>query len=68
MLLANLVAWPIAWFYLSDWLQLFAYRVDLEWMYFVLPGLMAVTIAWLTVAGQAWRVARRKPINALRYE
>jgi putative ABC transport system permease protein len=68
VLLANLIAWPLAWLYLRDWLQLFAYRVDLAWVYFALPGAAAVLIAWLTVAGQAWKAARANPIHALRYE
>jgi putative ABC transport system permease protein len=66
VLLANLLAWPVAWLYLSDWLQSFAYRVELGWAYFVLPGLVAISIAWITVAGQAWKVAKANPIHALR--
>jgi putative ABC transport system permease protein len=68
VLLANLVAWPLAWLYLADWLQLFAYRVELNWMHFMIPAVLAIAIAWITVAGQALRVARDNPINALRYE
>ena len=68
VLLANLVAWPLAWLYLEDWLQLFAYRVELNWMHFMIPAVVAIAIAWITVAGQALRVARDNPINALRYE
>jgi putative ABC transport system permease protein len=68
VLLANLVAWPLAWLYLEDWLQLFAYRVELNWMHFMIPAVAAIAIAWITVAGQALRVARDNPINALRYE
>jgi len=68
VLLANLIAWPLAWLYLTDWLQLFAYRVELEWVYFVLPAGLAITIAWITVATQAYFVARTNPIYALKHE
>ena len=68
VLLANLIAWPLAWLYLEDWLQLFAYRVELNWVHFMIPAVLAIAIAWITVAGQALRVATDNPINALRYE
>ena len=68
VLLANIIAWPLAWLYLNDWLQLFAYRVELSWVHFMLPAGLAIGIAWITVAGQALRVATDNPIKALRYE
>ncbi|HMB61191.1 MAG TPA: FtsX-like permease family protein, partial [Xanthomonadales bacterium] len=68
VLLANLLAWPIAWLFLSNWLQFFAYRVDLTWVYFALPALIAAAVAWVTVASQAWSVARQNPVHALRHE
>jgi putative ABC transport system permease protein len=68
VLIANLIAWPIAWYYLHDWLQGFAYRIPLNPLYFVGAGLAAVVIAWITVLSHALRVARANPIHALRYE
>lgn len=68
VLLANLLAWPLAWMYLDDWLQLFAYRVELNFLHFLLPASLAIFIAWVTVAGQALRVAMDNPIKALRNE
>jgi putative ABC transport system permease protein len=68
VLLANLVAWPAAWFYMNNWLQDFVYRIDLNPMLFLFPGVMALIIAWITVASQAWFVARNNPIHALHYE
>jgi putative ABC transport system permease protein len=68
VLLANLIAWPLAWYYLRDWLQGFAYRIDLNPLYFVGVGLAALLIAWVTVFTHAWRVARANPIHALRHE
>jgi len=68
ILIANLIAWPIAWYYLHDWLQGFAYRIPLSPVYFAAAGLAALLIAWATILAHAVRVARANPINALRYE
>jgi putative ABC transport system permease protein len=68
ILIANLIAWPIAWYYLHDWLNGFAYRISLSPLYFVGVGVIALVIAWLTILGHALRVARANPIHALRYE
>jgi putative ABC transport system permease protein len=68
VLIANLVAWPIAWFYLHRWLESYAYRISLNPLYFAAAGLAALVIAWITVAGHAVRVARANPVHALRYE
>jgi len=68
VLLANLIAWPLAWFYLSSWLEGFAYRISLSPLYFLAIGAGAMVIAWGTVFAHAWRVARANPVHALRYE
>jgi len=68
ILVANLIAWPIAWYYLHDWLNSFAYRITLSPLYFVGVGVVALLIAWITILGHALRVARANPIRALRYE
>ena len=68
ILIANLISWPIAWYYLHDWLNGFAYRISLSPLYFVGVGVIALVIAWLTILGHALRVARANPIHALRYE
>jgi len=68
VLIANAIAWPIAWFYLHDWLQGFAYRITLSPLYFLGAGTVALIIAWATVFAHALRVANANPINALRYE
>jgi putative ABC transport system permease protein len=66
--LANLVAWPIAWLAMSQWLQNFAYRIDLGWWMFALAGGAALLIALLTVSTQALKAALANPVEALRYE
>jgi putative ABC transport system permease protein len=68
VLWANLIAWPVAWVVMSNWLKGFAYHVDLKPGFFVLSAAVVVTIAWLTVSAQAVIAARAKPIHALRYE
>ena len=68
VLIANLIAWPIAWYYLHGWLQGFAYRIPLSPLYFLGAGAVALLIAWITVFSHARRVAGANPINALRYE
>ena len=66
--IANLIAWPIAYYAMHRWLQDFAYRIDLEIWAFVLSGFLALFIALTTVSYQAWKVARTNPVDALRYE
>ncbi|HEV2866863.1 MAG TPA: ABC transporter permease [Allosphingosinicella sp.] len=68
VVVANLIAWPIAWWVMRDWLNTFDVRVDLGPTPFALAGLLALGIAIGTIAGHAIRVARMNPINALRYE
>ncbi len=68
VLVANVIAWPLAWYYLRDWLQGYAYRITLNPLYFLAAGLVALTIAWATVIAHTWLTARANPIKALRYE
>jgi putative ABC transport system permease protein len=68
VLIANAIAWPIAWYYLRGWLQGFADHIALNPAYFVGAGLGALVIAWATILTHALRVARTNPIHALRYE
>ena len=68
VVIANLIAWPAAWWLMRDWLNGFDARIDLGFGPFVIAGAMALLIAAATVAGHAFRVARANPIHALRYE
>jgi putative ABC transport system permease protein len=68
VLVANLIAWPLAWYYLQGWLQGFAYRIVLNPGYFAAIGMAAMLLAWATILSHALRVARANPIHALRYE
>ncbi|MDT8757126.1 ABC transporter permease [Sphingomonas psychrotolerans] len=68
VVLANLIAWPVAWWAMREWLNTFDLRIALTPGPFVLAGLLALAIAIATVSGQSLRVARTNPIHALRYE
>jgi putative ABC transport system permease protein len=68
VLIANALAWPVAYFAMQRWLSGFAYRIELGPFVFVASGLLAFAVAALTVAAVASRAARAKPIDALRYE
>jgi putative ABC transport system permease protein len=66
--IANLIAWPVAWYAMNKWLQDFAYRIDLTIWPFLLSGILVLVIALITVSWQAIRAARANPVEALRYE
>jgi putative ABC transport system permease protein len=68
ILIANIIAWPIAWYLMTKWLDGFAYRTDLHWWVFLLAGSAALSIALLTVGIQAIKAATANPVKSLRYE
>lgn len=68
VLIANVIAWPAAWLILNWWLSSFAYHVDVAPWTFVAAGAGALVIALTTVFVHALKVARAKPVGALRYE
>lgn len=70
VLLANLIAWPAAYYFMNDWLNRFAYKAPFaEWAWlFIASAVAALAVAWLTIALQAGRAASAWPVFALRYE
>ena len=68
VLLANMLAWPVAWWFMRRWLDGFAYRIDLGPAPFLAAGLGAIAIAIATTAFHAVQAARSRPVAALRYE
>ncbi|MGF7217204.1 putative ABC transport system permease protein [Spirosoma lacussanchae] len=68
VLLAIALASPVAWYAMNRWLQDFAYKIDVEWWVFALAGLIAVTIALLTVSFQSVKAALTNPVTSLRSE
>jgi len=68
VLVSNIVAWPLAFFGMSRWLENFAYRIRIKPDLFVLAGLMTMAVALATVAFHAVRAARTNPVDSLKYE
>ena len=68
IIIANLLALPIAWYVMRQWLQNFAYRINSGWWIFLLAGSMALVIALLTVSYQSLKAALANPVESLRYE
>ncbi len=66
--IAIVLATPLAYWAAGKWLQDFAYRVELSWWVFASAGMVAVVIAFMTVAAEAWRSARANPVKSLRSE
>ena len=66
--IAFVIACPIAYITMDNWLQKFAFKTDLSWWLFALAGIVAMVIALVTVSGQTFTAARRNPIEAFRYE
>ena len=70
VLIANIIAWPVAWYVMSGWLEGFQYRLGggYIWVMALVAGVLALLVSWATVASRAIRVAQTNPIRALRYE
>jgi len=68
VLLANIIAWPVAYFAMHRWLQNFAYRISIEWWMFLLAAVLVLVIALCTVGFQAVKAALANPSESLRYE
>ena len=66
--MANLIAWPAAWWAMQVWLRNFAYRVPLTPWPFLFSGIGVLAVAWLTVSWQSFRAASSNPVDTLRYE
>jgi len=68
VLVAFVIASPLAWFTLHIWLSNFVYKTELSWWIFLLAGILAFGIASITINWQSWKAATRNPVDALRYE
>jgi putative ABC transport system permease protein len=68
VILANVIAWPIALYVMSKWLENFAYRTDIKLWTFVLAAVLALLIALITITFQVIRAAMANPVDSLRYE
>ena len=59
---------PVANYLISEWLQNFAYRVEIQWWLYALPGIMVLIVAGFSVSRITWKAARQNPVDSLRYE
>jgi putative ABC transport system permease protein len=68
VIVANIIAWPVAYFALNKWLQSYAYKTNVAFWSFILSGVIALLIALLTVSYQSIKAALANPVDSLRYE
>jgi ABC-type antimicrobial peptide transport system permease subunit len=68
VVIANILAWPLAYYFINSWLQNFAYRTSINWLFFILSGILSLLIALFTVSIQSAKAATANPIESLRYE
>lgn len=68
VLIAFVLAAPLAYYAAQQWLQEFAYRIDPDWIIFILSGILALLVAWLTVGYQSYQAAAANPVDSLRNE
>jgi len=66
--IANLLAWPVAYYFINAWLQSFVYRIGIGWIFFLTAGVSAAAIAFLTVIARTVKAALANPADSLRYE
>jgi putative ABC transport system permease protein len=68
VLIANIIAWPIAFYIMTNWLEDFAYRINFPYWILFASALIAMFIAIITVISQALKAANSNPVNSLKYE
>lgn len=70
VIISNVIAWPLAWYFMNDWLGNFAYSIDImeHWWIFILSALLSVAVAILTISWQALKAALTNPVDAIKYE
>lgn len=68
ILVANLIAWPVAWYFTDQWLNTFAYRIESNFLLYILSGAAAIVIALVTVSMQTIKAAMSNPSETLRSE
>ena len=68
VLLANLIAWPVAYYVMGAWLQGFARRIELDWWMFAGAATLTLAVAVAAVSMHTWVMAGARPVEALRYQ
>ena len=68
VIIANIIAWPLVYYFINVWLQNFAYRINIEYQIFLLVGFLTLVIAFLSISYQPVRASKINPVEALKYE
>jgi putative ABC transport system permease protein len=68
ILIANFIAWPLAWYFMSNWLQDYPYRVDISWWMFAVSLSLGIIIAFCTIAFKTIKAAMVNPVESIRTE
>lgn len=68
IVIANVIAWPVAWYFMNEWLSGFAYHVNMNVAVYIVSALAAIAVALITVSTQTIRAAKSNPATTLRYE
>ena len=68
VVIANIISWPVAYYYMKNWIKEFAYRTNINIDSFILATIISMIIALLTVSYQSMRAAIANPVDSLRYE
>jgi putative ABC transport system permease protein len=68
VMIAILIALPVAWYFMHDWLKDFAYRIDISWWVVILTVIIALLVALITISLQAVKAAIANPVKSLRTE
>jgi len=68
IVIANIIAWPIAWYFMNNWLQGFPYKTEISWWMFAISLSAGVIIAFCTIAFKTIKAAMANPVNSLRAE
>ncbi|MEI9920324.1 MAG: ABC transporter permease [Bacteroidota bacterium] len=68
VIIANLIAWPLAWWVMGRWLQSFPYHISVSPLFFIIAGLVVTVIAFVSVSSQTLKAAMTKPAETLKYE
>ena len=68
LIISSLIAWPVAYIFLKNWLEDFAFRIGLKPQFFIFTSLIVLGLSLLTIGFQSWIAACRNPVDSLRYE
>ena len=68
LIVANIIAWPVAWFAVNQWLKSYAYHMEISLLTFIAAGLITLIITLFTVSLIALKTATANPVKSLRYE